>query len=284
MKLSKMISQIKYLIPGVLLSCASCVNDEPALSENPPLVVEGWIERGEAPVVMVTRAVDMTSDSPSFDDLVEKWCRVSIFDNGTQHILSGKIDKDYTPSFIFTSSRLRGEPGHTYMLRIETETDTIESTSTLAATPIIESITPILIEDSDSLFRLNMKIKNIDPQAYYKVFTKTNGLESRFFGAFLGTFSGNDYDEENGFDITRGVHSSYDDDRFNHYFQKGDRVTVKLCTMEQSLFDFWKVYDNNVSLSGNLFFTFAENCPHTFSNALGYWAAYGMSRYSITVR
>ncbi len=276
----------KYLIivTSALLSVSSCQEDIPMMTGETPIVVEGWIERGEVPVVMVTRAVDMTADSPSFDDFVEKWCRVSIFDNGTQHILSGKIDKDYTPSFIFTSSRLRGETGHTYTLRIETETDTIESTSTLAPTPIIESITPILMEGTDSLFRLNMRIKNVDPQAYYKVFTKTNELESRFFSAFLGTFSGKDYDPENGFDIARGVHSSFDDDTFNHYFQKGDRVTVKLCTMEQTLYDFWKVYDNNVSLSGNLFFTFAENCPHTFSNALGYWAAYGMSRYSVIIR
>lgn len=276
----------KYLITVALtvLSFTSCHEDEPEMSGETPIVVEGWIERGEAPVVMVTRAVDMTADSPSFDDFVEKWCRVSILDNGTQHILSGKIDKDYTPSFVFTSSRLHGETGHTYTLRIETETDTIESTSILTPTPIIESITPVMIEGSDSLFKLNMRIKDIDPQAYYKVFTKTHELESRFFSAFLGTFTGRDYDPENGFDITRGVHSSFDDDLFNHYFQKGDRVTVKLCTMEQSLFDFWKIYDNNVSLSGNLFFTFAENCPHTFSNALGYWAAYGMSRYSLIVR
>lgn len=268
----------------VLFSCVSCAYDEPTLQDATPLVVEGWIERGEAPVVIVTRAVDMTSDSPTFDDFVEKWCRVSIIDNGKQYILSGKIDKDYTPSFIFTSSKLRGEIGHAYTLRIESENDTIESTTRISQTPIIESITPILIEGTDSLYKLNMRIKNIDTNAYYKIFTKTNLLESRFYGSFLGTFSGKDYNPESGVDITRGVHSSYDEDKFNHYFQKGDQVTLKLCTMERELFDFWKIYDNNVSLSGNLFFTFSENCPHTFSNALGYWAAYGMSRYSITVR
>ena len=60
-------------------------------------------------------------------------------------------------------------------------------------------------------------------------------------------------------------------------------MTIKLCTMEKPVFDFWKSYDNNISLSGNLFFTFNENCPHTFTNAFGYWGAYGMSKRTIIV-
>lgn len=31
-------------------------------------------------------------------------------------------------------------------------------------------------------------------------------------------------------------------------------------------------------------FTFSENCPHTFSNAFGYWAAYGMSKRTIIIK
>jgi hypothetical protein len=263
---------------------SSCFNEEPSSPEATPLVVEGWIERGERPIVMVTHSLDMTSDTLTLDGVVEKWCRVSIFDNEEQFILYGKADKDYIPSFIFTSSELRGVEGHTYRLRIETESDTIEAESTLRSTPVIESLTPTLVEGSDSLYTIKMKIKNPDTESYYKIFSKTSGLESRFYSTFLGTFSGREYDERDGIDITRGVHSSYDGENFNHYFRKGDQVTVKLCTMERSMYEFWKVYDNNVSLSGNMFFTFTENCPHTFTNAFGYWCAYGMSKRSVVVR
>lgn len=278
-------SSIPYIISILLaMSSFSCMREEPPFTGNPPLVVEGWIERGERPIVMVTHSIDMTADSMSLDNIVEKWCRVSIFDNGEQHILIGKVDRDYSTGFIFTTSQLRGVEGHAYTLRIETESDTIESTSIMPETPIIESLTPILAEGSDSLYKLNLKVKDIDRDSYYKVFTKSASIESRFYGSFLGTFTGADYDEENGIDVTRGVHSSYEDDNFNHYFKKGEQVTVKLCTMEELLFNFWKTYDNNVSLSGNLFFTFTENCPHTFPDSFGYWGAYGMSRQTILIK
>ena len=46
------------------------------------------------------------------------------------------------------------------------------------------------------IYKLNLKIKNPDKETYYKVFSKTASMESRFYGTFLGTFSGSDYDEE----------------------------------------------------------------------------------------
>lgn len=264
---------------GLLASC----REEETPQASMPLVVEGWIEEGEMPVVIVSRAVDMTQDVGSFDGAVEKWCRVSVFDDGRRVLLTGQPDTRYMPPFIYTTSDLRGKEGHTYRLMVETERDTVYAESRLPASILIESLTAQKREDADSLYSIRARLRNVDPEGYYKFYTRIMDGEERYYPAFLGTFRGSDYDPEAGFVITRGIHAGYDNAEFNHYFKSGDRVMVKICTMSADLYEFWRVYDSNVSLSGNLFFTFAENCPHTVYGGFGYWGAFGMSRRSVRI-
>jgi hypothetical protein len=276
---------IPLLILSLLTTLAACVDsDNEPTAETMPLVVEGWIEDGLAPIVMVTHAVDLTTDTASFDGFVEKWGRVSIYDGDTRYILSGRLNRDYTPSFIFTTSKLKGEPGHTYRLLIETEDATVEAVTTMPEPPEIATVEAVKVADNDTLYTLTAHLADVDPNGYYKFFTHTTELESRYYSAFLGSFAASDYDTTAGWNITRGIHSLYNsDDTFNHYFVSGQHVYVKLCSMEQEIYDFWHVYDSSISLSQNLFFSFSDNCPSNIVGGLGYWAAYGTSRASILI-
>ncbi len=269
---------------SLCLSFTACDDGSDLRPDNGPmpLVVEAWIEEGEAPVVIVTHAVDLTQDSPSFDDFVEKWGRVSIFDGDKRYLLTGHLNKDYMPSFIFTTSRLKGAVGHTYRLLIETETDTVEAISTMQQAPELLPLEARELEGSPGQYSIIARMADEEPAAFYKFFAKSDSTDTRFYGSFLGSLTGDQYDAENGFEITRGVHSGYSDEEFSHYFASGDRVTIKLCAMEEAVYDFWRIYDPAVSLSQNIFFSFSESCPTNLSgNARGYWAAYGMSRRSI---
>lgn len=267
------------------LLAVSCTGyDEPSVPEKMPLVVEGWIEEDESPVVIVTHAVDLTDNAASFDDFVEKWGRVSVFDGDTRYVLTGRLNRDYMPSFIFTSANLKGKVGHTYRLLIETETDTVEAVSTMLPAPELQPLAAVRAAVNDSAYFINAKINDIDPNGCYKFFIKSSLNDSRFYGAFLGTFKGHDYDPENGFNVTRGIHATYDDSAdTDHFFYHGDRVTVKLCSLGADIYDFWRVYDNNVYMSENLFFTFEENCPGNIRGGIGYWAAYGCSKRSVSI-
>ena len=92
---------LNLIIIAAMLCTAGCVDDGPAMPDGPmPLVVEGWIEEGMAPIVMVTRAVDLTTDTASFDGFVEKWARVSIYDGEERYMLTGRINNDYMPPCI----------------------------------------------------------------------------------------------------------------------------------------------------------------------------------------
>lgn len=271
------------IISSVLILLNGCSETPPDENLSAPLVVEGWIEEGETPVVMVTRAVDMTKDISSFDGMVERWCRVSVYDNGERHLLYGLQDSRYMPPFVYTTPTLRGVPGHTYRLMVETESDTVMSECTLPASTLIDRLEPYLVAGSESEFALKLYLKECDRGAYYKVFAKVHDSESRYYPAFMGTFSGQDYDPSNGYTVTRGLRAGYEAADFSHYFSAGDKVTVKVCTITEPLYEFWRTYDSNVSLAGNLFFTFASNCPHTVSGGFGYWGAYGMTMRSIEI-
>ena len=230
------------LLPFLSLLLWSCSDSEPPLPAGAmPIVVEGWIEKDMSPVVIVTHAADLTAENPTFDGFVEKWARVSIYDNGTQYILSGRIDKDYAASFVYTSARLHGREGHTYRLVVETETDSAEAAVTMLPAPAITRLEAVPVAGNDTLFSIRAYVDGIAPEGYYKFFTRTQGLETRNFGSFLGTFMGKDYNSGDGYIITRGIHSSYDDKNFS------------------------------------LFYTFAENCPSNIRGGLGYWAAYSPS-------
>lgn len=268
----------------ITIILSSCYSDEPESPAKMPLVIEGWIENGEAPIVMVTHAVDLTKPSASFDGFVEKWSRVSIFDGDKQYILTGRIDKNYTPDFIFTSSKLKGEVGHTYRLLVETETDTAEAVATILPPPALRPLTVKPAPGCDTLYTICATIDGAaDENGYYKFFARSDKTESRFYASYLGTFTGAEYNRAGEWQISRGVHSTYSDDDFEHFYHSGDRVTVKLCALQTSVYDFWSTYDKSVGISNNLFFSFATNCPSNIRGGLGYWAAYGHTRRTVRI-
>lgn len=187
----------KYLLLLPLVTLlVSCEDPDIRQNGEMPMVVEGWINEGEPPVVIITRAVDLTADAPSIENTVEKWCRVSVFDNGIRHVLAGKLNDSYTPSFIYTDSRLKGQKGHTYRLQIECGYKTYTAEQTLLPSPKIERVEPRKVTGSDTLYMLQLFLKDLPGDGHYRIFTRTFGKESRFFSSFLGSGDNSTYDPE----------------------------------------------------------------------------------------
>lgn len=263
-----------------LISLSGCEDayDTAYMEGRMPLVVEGWIEEGEPPIVMVTRALDLNDEDVRLEDAVEKWCRVTVFDDGQPYVLTARRNTDYNPNFIFTSSRLKGKPGHTYRLLVETDDTVASAEARLVPSASISRLEALPVEDSDTLFSLRVYLDNVDTEAYYKLFCK-GPTDRRHFPSFLGNLSGSLYDDAVGVSVSRGIHSAFLEDQysFSHFFSSGEKVEVKLCSIDRPLYDFWNAYDLNVSLSSNIFLSFVSDCPGNVAGAKGYWAAYGSS-------
>ncbi|MGM9802919.1 MAG: DUF4249 family protein [Muribaculaceae bacterium] len=279
----------KLMAIVLLALICSCDDDEPLLSPDAemPIVVEGWIENGEYPVVIITRAIDLTKPMDDLESYVEKWFRVSIHDGVSRYYLTARINKNYIPSFIYTSSRLRGQVGKEYELMIETETDTFTATTRILEPLRIDSVKVQVSKNDASLYQISA-FANIDsstPNKYYKFFSKLLSEEKRYYSSFLGTFESVAYDSTTGYNVAKGIHNTFEgDQKFSPLFNYGDTVDVKLCTISREQFDFWSAYENSVSLSGQTFFNVARGCPSNINGALGYWFGYGASAVRVVVK
>jgi len=271
---------IRYILTALFATTllAGCSGEESAPATELPIVIEGWIEDGETAMVIVTRAVDLTSDVGSFDQYVEKWCRVTVDDGSRREILTGRLNSAYVPSFVYTGSHIRGKVGVTYRLTVETETDTYEAETTIPAAVRIDSVR---VTVTDGGLRQVHAFPHIDPadqqHRYYKFFSRVND-ESRYYSSFLGTFEGAVYDPSTGYPVNRGIHDTFTGtDKFTPLYTSGDTLRIKLCAMDEPAFRFWNAYENAVSLGGNMFFNVSQGCPSNIPGAKGYWAGYGTS-------
>lgn len=273
----RILSTLLFLM--IMVGCTDGPGTQLADDEAMPLVVEGWIEEGEAPMVMVTHAIDLTQDIPSFDDFVEKWGRITIYDDGEPYILTGHVNKGYVPSLVFTSSRLKGRIGHTYRLVIETENDYAEATVVMGPAPEITAVETV--EELDG-YSLNVDVERTDGVVQFR--TRIVGSEERFYPAFWSTVPVGDI-PEGGYKVTRGIRAAFDQeqaDRFTHFFTSGQTVIVKVWSVPAELLPFWTAYDQAVSLNGNIFLNMPQNCRGNLEGALGYFSASGVSAVAVS--
>ena len=68
------------------------------------------------------------------------------------------------------------------------------------------------------------------------------------------------------------------------YFHRGDRVAVKLATLEEPMYDFWSQYTNIYNSTGTMIPTTPDNLAGNVTGAIGYWAGYGISLVELTCR
>ena len=88
------------LFMSLLAAGCSYLNEK---EYEPEIVVEGWIEDGGFPVVIVTSTVQVTDQYKSWTDLQEniiRWAKVSVSDGEEEVVLTGKMNNDCFPPYI----------------------------------------------------------------------------------------------------------------------------------------------------------------------------------------
>ena len=109
-----------YII-GIIFAILGCSESYIPVAD-PQIVVEGWIESDGFPVVIVTSTVPVAEEYMDYDSLsnyIIRWAKVSVSDGTDEVVLTGKLNNDYFPPYIYTSSRMVGEPGKRYTLKVE---------------------------------------------------------------------------------------------------------------------------------------------------------------------
>ena len=284
MRTNILISRLSVLLAAAVMAGCEAGLDVAGGNE---LVVEGWIDSGGFPVVMLTRTVAVGSDyrpTSSLNDCVEQWARVAVSDGEREVVLIGHRDDDYFPPYVYTTTDMRGVAGRTYSLTVDCIDGThAEASATIPHPVAIDSLTVEPVAVADTLRQVYAFFDNSAAAGgYYKLFTRVLGHEYGYLSACLGIASADMLQSDGRMAVSQGRQNMTSD--FTPYFAVGDTVMVKLARVDSTAYAFWRDFDDMVTLSRNPFFPVTNNLHSNVRGGLGYWFGYGASFGSVIVR
>ncbi len=264
----------------LLMLATACVEQDDDAALPPTLMVEGWIEDGDFPVVMLTKSFVITADYQSVDndsDLIIQWAKVSVSDGDTTVVLTGRFHPGYFPSFIYTTGYLRGQSGKTYTLRVEYGDFLATATATIPPSPAVDSFRIEKVADADSLllvtacFTDDKTTKN-----YYQFFSRTGGDNRQFLASYLGSIDDAVLDGYAEVPVYQGhsLRKSY-----SPYFSVSDTVAIKFTQVDEATFRFWDDYTKSQTMSTNIFLSSSSTIHSNIQGGVGFWGGYGSTTY-----
>ncbi|MBO4634497.1 MAG: DUF4249 family protein [Bacteroidales bacterium] len=268
----------KFLHIFVVALLAACSRDETPV--EPRLVVEGWIESGRTPVVMVTTTVTPNAQPQkvsALTDHIKQWARVAVWDGDTEIILTGVASKRYFPPFYFTTGEFTGKPGQSYRLTVDVDGFHAESSATVQQPLALDSLEPIPYGQGDSLYLLKARFTGTQ---HFKFFTLMEGTDGTYVPAITGLASAPDGAAT---EVTIRPGNSLQRIEKRPAFRAGETVQVKFCTMDEGMYRMWETLDDLIYLDTTPFFTLDTNLPGNVTGAMGYFAGYGRTDYAITL-
>ncbi len=248
------------------------------------IAVEGWIEEGDVPYVILTQTVPFFSvlDSVAMEDMVIRWAKVSVSDGEHSEILAGRIDKNYFPPFIYRGIQLVGEAGKTYTLKVEYSGRTWEATTTIPPSVKLDTLIAKRLPDSDTLKNIEATFHDpVGEKNYYRLHTRIWNKDSRYIGSLMGNLDDNLFDgQEMKTSVFQGL-NLIQKQNFNPYFHISDTVLIKFTTTTEFGFRYWTAYENEIINSQNPFLPAVKNLPSNIPGGKGIWCGYGKQEYII---
>jgi hypothetical protein len=254
------------------------------------LVVEGRIETGQPPFILLTRNSSYYGKT-SLTDVMNTFVHGAIIkvSDGIDTVTLTELTFDtagvsisiYTdPTFFFDSSltKIKGKPNTTYYLWVEAEGKKVNAVTTIPTSYPLDSVwykTDVVKNRSD-LVRLICRYS--DPPElgqYVRYFTKRNN------GAFLPGYN-SVFDDNiiNGttldFPLDRGVNRN-DTAVFTDYgyFYKGDTIVVKWSNIDYTSYKFFRTLEFELNSGGP--FSSPVIVQGKINGGLGSWVGYNNS-------
>lgn len=251
------------------------------------MVVEGWIEDGGFPVVMLTRPLFLSDDwqyIDSLSDYIIRWAKVTISDGTDSVVLTGKYDKGYFPPYIYTTGWMKGEAGKTYVLTAEYRDLRASAVTTIPSSPDNCSFKVERCADSDTLYQIKLHFTDNPVQKdYYQVFTRVGGKAKQYLVSYLGSIDDAVLEKETDVFAYRGHQKLLNYD-YNPYFMLDDTVSIKFAQVDSVSFRIFDDYTKMLSLSDNMFLSTSTNIESNIVGGYGYWCGYNAITRHIVIR
>lgn len=276
--------------------CEKEINIQPH-SQKPLLVVDGTIEDGKAPFIVLSTSLDYfsTIDPKILIASNVTNAKLTLSDAGStkqlkayKQLLGGDYNLVYYSSDTTDiSTAITGKTGTTYTLQIEYNNLQYSSVTTI----------PVIGKTVDSLWWKAAPYTNdtakvvvmgrlTDPAGYgnyIRYFTKVNS------GPFLpGALSVYDDQLTDGttyeYPMDQGIDRNDPPDEEDYgFFKRGDTVTAKLANIDKATFDFWRTLEFAYQSVGNPFSSPVKVLGNVSNGALGAFCGYGVQYKTIII-
>ena len=269
----------------LLLLLVACQEDFHDSHEE--IVVEGWIESGGAPVVLLTKSfvVELGENVDGETSIVLPWGKVTVSDGTDSVVLTGDYDERYFPPYVYSTSRMRGVPGRTYYLTVEYGDRVVTAQTTIPMPDSLEALTVTPCADVDSMYQITAYYEDApETEDYYLFLTRIFNRENRFYPSFLGVMDDSRLASHNKQVVQPGIHMmTTEKHKYRPYFHESDSVQIKFAKIDETTCRIHKAYSEMVSLSSNPLFSSDLSMPTNIEGGLGFWCGYAVTRYNVVI-
>lgn len=261
-----------------------------AVPNEPEIVLEGWIDEGGHPIVMLHKSINFTEDFNTMEDLIEEKIiylgKVTVSDGETSVVLTGRVDTAYLPPYSYSSVRIMGESGRAYRVEAEFEGKKVSAVTTIPPKALFDSISVESMPDKPGFFRLTGYLTDMKDQSdYFVVFYRYKG-EKQYRNGLHGVASDIAADTSGVLRIPiyknmAGTSLVDKDSLSTRFFRLGDTLEIKLAAIDGVSYRFWESFASLTITSTIPFLPVSENIYTNVSGGRGYWCGYGSSTYTI---
>lgn len=275
---------ITSILTAMMLALLATACDSPEVAGDKRLVLDGYIDSGGTPEVILTMSADPAEVSNVRDHIVQ-WGKVTIYSSTDSVILTGARDKRRFPPYVYYSSLFKGEPGGRYRIRAEYSGMCVESECVMPRPTPIEEVRfkPEATDTSQMQATLTFTAPQ-DVPAYYRIYTRVMGQDSTWYPSKLGTFAVQTPGERVTRAIYRGEQEIYGPKERALTFPRGSKISIKLCRITPEVFAYYREFDNLSTFGGGVFLTVITPLPTNIRHGYGIWSAQGTSRLLIEAR
>lgn len=272
----------KWCLFLLTIVAISCNNDDfkAEINLESKIIVEGWIEEGDVPQLILSSSIPITEviDSTNVLDHVIRSAKVTVSDGQKVEVLRVKNDKDRLPPFVYYGSEIIGEAGKTYTLKIEYLNRIVSASTTIPKTVALTSAEYVKNNVADSTGYIFIKFDDpLNEKNYYQIATRLVGQEPIFVPAFYGNLDDKNFDSSKiSMQVNRGV-LIFPKTKYKPYFTDGDLIFVKLRTMNKDALDFWNSWQNELVNSRNPIYPSNTSLKSNINGGIGIWAGYGQN-------
>ncbi|MEE1069206.1 MAG: DUF4249 family protein [Paludibacteraceae bacterium] len=278
-------SKLKY-ISGILIflcSLYSCVREE---VDHTKMVVEGWIDAGKHPIVMLHTSYSLSlsePDSTTLLDVLEQhmvlFGKVVIFDGEDSVILTGRVDTNYLPPYIYTTTKMRGEVGKSYSLHATYKSFSAKSKTIIPEKAIFDSIRTDINNQKVHVIGYANQLEIGEPYIIMARTTKDKQYQICPMGAFRAS------QKQLKLTINNPINFTGEGMILQTLFPQTDSVdiAIKFAKVGEAEYQFWDSYIAQNLTQGLFFVETHSNIISNIQDGNGYWCGMGASEYTISL-